>query len=41
MTDQQRKLNELLKREPDPLEARAWAKKKLDELVQKALEGMR
>lgn len=33
-------LGELLKKEPDPLEARAWAKKKVDELVRKAMEGV-
>ena len=41
MTDQHRKLHELLKRQPDPLEAAAWAKKKVDELVKKVMEGMK
>jgi hypothetical protein len=41
MIELKRRYEQLLKKEPDPLEARAWAKKKVNELVKRATEGMK
>jgi hypothetical protein len=38
---QKLRYEKLLQSMPDPIEARAWAKKKVDELVKKAMEGMK